>query len=153
MSGSFRLPICFQLLAFLLGTIAVIAADSDLDRCFVPTAGGEDNNPCPPWFILTTIPGDNTTVECLRGPRTSGTISDPKTCTTSIHLGRCLTYNPVTKSQVDGVCSLQKNPQKYITLPANVSELNNFMCGGLNREGQLCGACKEGYGPALLTYR
>lgn len=26
------------------------------------------------------------------------------------------------------------------------------MCGGLNREGQLCGACKEGYGPALLTY-
>lgn len=54
--------------------------------------------------------------------------------------------------QVDGVCSLHKNPRKYITLPANISELNNFMCGGLNRESQLCGACKEGYGPAVLTY-
>ena len=38
-----------------------------------------------------------------------------------------------------------------IALPPNVSELNDFMCGHFNREGQLCGDCKKGYGPALFT--
>ena len=34
----------------------------------------------------------------------------------------------------------------YIQLPSNVSSLNEFMCGLLNREGPLCGKCKDGYG-------
>ena len=32
----------------------------------------------------------------------------------------------------------------FIQLPSNVSLLNEFMCGPLNREGQLCGKCKDG---------
>ena len=42
-------------------------------------------------------------------------------------------------------------PEKIPSLPPNVSELNDFMCGHFNREGQLCGDCKKGYGPALFT--
>ena len=38
------------------------------------------------------------------------------------------------------------------TLPSNVSELNTYICGFFNREAQLCGACKKGYGPGLFTY-
>ena len=34
----------------------------------------------------------------------------------------------------------------YIQLLSNVSLLNEFMCGPLNREGELCGKCKDGYG-------
>ena len=40
----------------------------------------------------------------------------------------------------------------YIQLPINVSLLNEFMCGPLNREGPLCGRCKDGYGVALYSY-
>ena len=40
----------------------------------------------------------------------------------------------------------------YIKLPSNVSSLNEFMCGPLNREGLLCGKCKDGYGTALYSY-
>ena len=37
-------------------------------------------------------------------------------------------------------------------MPSNVSLLNKFMCGPLNREGELCGKCKDGYGIALYSY-
>ena len=37
-------------------------------------------------------------------------------------------------------------------LPSNVSLLNEFMCGPLNREGTLCGKCKDAYGTALYSY-
>ena len=40
----------------------------------------------------------------------------------------------------------------HIQLPSNVSLLNEFMCGPLNREGPLCGKCKDGYAIALYTY-
>ena len=40
----------------------------------------------------------------------------------------------------------------YIQLPKNVCLLNEFMCGSLNREGRLCGKCKNGYGTALYSY-
>ena len=40
----------------------------------------------------------------------------------------------------------------YIQLPENVSLLNEFMCGPLNREGTLYGKCKDGCGIALYTY-
>ena len=40
----------------------------------------------------------------------------------------------------------------YIQLPSNVSRLNEYMCGPLNREGPLCGKCKGGYGAALYSY-
>ena len=68
-------------------------------------------------------------------------------CNTSLHIQYCMTYDPVTRNQVVGFClfesMLKRNP--------NVSELNDFMCGHFNRKGQLCGDCKKGYGPALLT--
>ena len=40
----------------------------------------------------------------------------------------------------------------YLQLPSNVSLLNEFMCGPLNREGPLCEKCKDGYGIALYSY-
>ena len=34
----------------------------------------------------------------------------------------------------------------YTPLPDNASELNDYMCGPLNRKGRLCSECKDGYG-------
>ena len=146
-----RLFIWFEVLVGLLCLSAVVCAGSDQEHCFVPAPSDEDTDPCPPWFIQRKIAGDNTTVECVCGPPTKGIICNPKTCNTSLHIRHCMTYDPVTRSQVEGGCFLKSMRDSITTLPSNVSELNNFMCGSFNREDQLCGACKEGYGPALLT--
>ena len=84
-------------------------------------------------------------------PPTIGVICDPKSCNTSLQIQYCMTYDPVTRTQDVAHCSFQSIPEKIISLPPNVSELNNFMCGDFNRAGQLCGVCKKGYGPALFT--
>ena len=35
-------------------------------------------------------------------------------------------------------------------LPNNISELNSYMCGPLNREDYLCNKCRSGYGPPMI---
>ena len=77
-----------------------------------------------------------------------------------LHLGYCMTYNESTETTEFGPCpyiTQYNNITKvedvfYIQLPGNASLLNEFMCGSLNREGPLCGRCKEGYGIALYSY-
>ena len=131
--------------------LSAVVAGSDQKHCSVPAPSDEDTDSCPPWFIQHEIAGDNTTVECSCGPPTIGVICDPKTCNTSRQNQYCMTYNPVTRTQVVGFCLFESIPEIKILLPPNISELNDFMCGDFNREGQLCGDCKKGYGPALFT--
>jgi len=40
----------------------------------------------------------------------------------------------------------------YTLLPHTTEELNNATCGLFNRDGQLCGTCKEGYHPPFYSY-
>ena len=35
----------------------------------------------------------------------------------------------------------------FISLPENVSELNDYMCGPMNRKGLVCSECIDGFGP------
>ena len=76
-----------------------------------------------------------------------------------LHLGFCKTYNHTAGTTEYGPCPyiahytiLNSSSNSYIQLPSNVSMLNEFMCGPLNREGTLCGKCKDGYGIALYSY-
>ena len=39
----------------------------------------------------------------------------------------------------------------YIKLPSNVSELNDYMCGSMNRKGWLCKDCIDGFGPSVTS--
>ena len=39
----------------------------------------------------------------------------------------------------------------YISLPDNISELNDFMCGPMNRKGIVCSECIDGYGPSVTS--
>ena len=49
--------------------------------------------------------------------------------------------NSYNKSDKDG----------YITLPNNLSELNDYMCGPLNRKGVICSECINGFGPSVTS--
>ena len=132
--------------------LPAVVADSDQEHCFVPAPNDEDTDPCPPWFIQQEIAGDNTTVECVCGPPTEGIVCNPKTCNISLHIDYCITYDSATRTQVVGACQFQSNPNFMTTLPTHIKKLNEFMCRHFNREGQLCGKCKPGYGSAILSF-
>ena len=40
----------------------------------------------------------------------------------------------------------------YINLPRNLSQLNDYMCGPLNRQGLVCSQCADGYGPSFTSF-
>ena len=45
-----------------------------------------------------------------------------------------------------------KNLDVYISVPSNITELDNALCGNTNRTGQLCGQCVDGYSPPVYSY-
>ena len=75
------------------------------------------------------------------------------------------THQILTFDSTGGIISAFKMRHKYlegynltvtkdgstgILLPNNISELNSYMCGPLNREDYLCNKCKSGYGPPII---
>ena len=71
----------------------------------------------------------------------------------------CMTYDP-KDGVVIGYCPYGCNvggghlyeAKTYTALPSNKSEINNAMCGRLNREGRLCGKCRDNYRPLAYSY-
>jgi hypothetical protein len=54
----------------------------------------------------------------------------------------CAAYSPkVNITVVNGM---------YIQLPNNISELNDFMCGPVNRKGRVCSECIDGFAPSVI---
>ena len=47
--------------------------------------------------------------------------------------------------------TVTKDGSYRLLLPNNISELNQYMCGPLNRKNYLCSDCKSGYGPAIIS--
>ena len=39
----------------------------------------------------------------------------------------------------------------YLSLPGNLTELNEYMCGSMNREGFICSECVDGFSPAITS--
>ena len=39
----------------------------------------------------------------------------------------------------------------YVMLPDNASELNDFMCGPVNRKGRVCSECIDGFAPSVTS--
>ena len=70
----------------------------------------------------------------------------------------CMTTDVNATKRIDAVggclSSYLHQPYKTVTfpLPCNISELNGYMCAGLNREGKLCGRCKNGFAPPVYSY-
>ena len=118
---------------------------------------------CSPWFIPDNTPITGCScydsypdIKCGSAVKCSPAVL----CTRLLRLGNCLTYNTLTETTEYGPCpyithynnTTSLDGTFYIQLPSNVSLLNEFMCGPLNREGPLCGKCKHGYGIALYSY-
>ena len=58
-------------------------------------------------------------------------------------VGDCSVYSSNTNaSLIDGM---------YVLLPNNISELNDYMCGPLNRKGRICSECIDGFAPSVTS--
>ena len=112
---------------------------------------------CSPWFFYNMATEQ---CECYRSPSTEDIVK----CTFNerdalLKYGYCMTYNEGESGEIFvGKCKYFEirghNMSKisgYITLPGNVSELNEYMCGPMNRKGMVCSECIEDFGPSVTS--
>ena len=110
---------------------------------------------CPTWYRETK---QNGVTRCVCGARLENNVRcDDATKETLITPGLCVSYNETINDTVIGRCPFNyHHPDTqtfYITVPNDTSELNSFMCSGLNRTGLFCSQCQQGLGPAVLSYK
>ena len=113
-----------------------------------------EHNECHPWsFYNDTLLHcqcyESVTAFKLR-PIKISKCSERKT---SIHIGFCMTAEELGTSV--GYCAAYSPKVNvtvvngmYIQLPNNISELNDFMCGPVNRKGRVCSECIDGFSPS-----
>ena len=72
--------------------------------------------------------------------------------------GSCATYNDHTKLVSILECPFfELNGYNYtrrgsVLLPKNLSQLNDYMCGPLNRKDLVCSECADGFGPSVTSF-
>ena len=112
-------------------------------------------HPCPTWMVKSST-NDNNSCECGK------TINAAVKCNTDLQQAfildcHCMTYD-TKHGPVIGSCfysCAQSNGNQdlvYHALPKDPSQLNEQQCGHLNRDGRLCGSCKDGYSPLVYSY-
>ena len=115
--------------------------------------GDGDIDQCPLWHSLN--PTTNL-CECKNSPG----VRDIVKCTDKgikLRIGFCMTYEELERTIHIASCIFDGNFSTtdnggYIQLPVNnASELNNYMCGPMNRKGRLCSECIEGFGPSVIS--
>ena len=102
---------------------------------------------CPPWFHRGSQGAG-----CEAGPQLGGIIwQNMATLQTYLLQCNCMTQHNGTPAV--GACLYTCNALTgYFPLPCDATDLNNFTCAGLNREGQMCGQCIEGHAPPVYSY-
>jgi hypothetical protein len=69
----------------------------------------------------------------------------------------CMTYKEKTNTVSAAFCTYfaldghNISEPGFISLPENISELNDYMCGSMNRKGVVCSECIDGYGPSVTS--
>ena len=107
---------------------------------------------CPPWFVYNTTTNQ---CECYSNPSLNGIVKCAEEAAL-LRLGYCTTYQEEAGLSV-GSCNYLRpslyevTDDNYIRLPDNVSELNDYLCGPVNRKGKLCSECIDGFGPSIFT--
>ena len=108
---------------------------------------------CPTWFVPVY---NNGTMSCVCGDSLGGAVLCEEESNVALFFQYCMTYDEVDDSIACSFCPYQYHKPDvqgwYMNLPQNVCDLNEFMCGGLNRTGLLCSDCKPGLGPAVFSY-
>ena len=110
---------------------------------------------CP---LLFYFDDDSKQCKCLSS--SFSTLETMVTCANDRALLRynfCMTYKEETNTLSASLCTYFElrghhiSKPGFISLPSNISELNDYMCGPMNRKGIVCSECIEGYGPSITS--
>ena len=114
------------------------------------------------WFCFTKSNSTNNTIDCCQfhaikclenGPALQygycSTYSEDNNNTQSLTTVKCFYFQSTIMHY--NVTTYQND--KFILLPVSLSELNDYMCGPLNRKGTVCSQCATGYGPSVTSDR
>ena len=107
---------------------------------------------CPPWFFYN---------DSIHQCQCFETFSLDIRCTSEealLRFGRCMTYQEETETSLSSclyflIDSFLDNVTEglFITLPRNVTLLNDYMCRPLNRKGYQCSECLDGFGVSVTS--
>lgn len=110
---------------------------------------------CPPWYHRKAGGHGH----CLPGSNFAYLVRfEANTLQPWLQTFYCMTTtgeNTTTRRDVIGSCLFSfdiRMQGTFFPLPCNITKLNDYMCAGLNRKGQLCGKCVEGFAPAVFSY-
>ena len=132
--------------------VVVISGKNSFSAANNCTSSVAKNPPgrCSTWFVPSSGDGK----ECTCGPRDrKGVKCYSNSNSTSLRLGHCMTYDETSKLTFEGQCPYNTHTEAslFYSVPKNVFQLNEQMCGPLNRTGLLCSQCQEGLGPAVFS--
>ena len=127
---------------FLVSGIGVFADPNMLINSFM-----KNETECPFWFYYDT---SQNSCQCL--PPLGVIWCDGKQA--YIDTSHFLTYDRYSSNKIVSVSTSSNhqflnNETEYKLLPKNISDLNEVMCGPLNRESYLCSDCIDGFGPSI----
>ena len=119
-------------------------------------------NSCPLWFVFSNTSDWKGCSRCVCRENFRDVVTcDEKKQESYLRLGNCMTYNGSCSDEQDsdavsfGACPYvyysNRVNRGYITLPHNISDLNNVFCAPLNRKGLLCRDCIDGFGPSIIS--
>lgn len=117
--------------------------------------------PSPPWYVYHSEDSDPESCKA-RQCREADQLPRELKCINSkgaqVEFGYCITYDKNKHTFEFGSCHYFQSKQGhhitergYVLLPDNISELNSYMCGLLDRRGPLCSQCIDGFGLALTS--
>ena len=107
---------------------------------------------CPPWFFYNL-----STNQCQCYNNNEEGIHCTEAGVVVVGLGNCVTHEK-NVGTFFAKCFYFQLPHGNVTanghflLPSNVSELNDYMCGPMNRKGLVCSKCIDGFGPSVTSF-
>ena len=112
----------------------------------------EDAYQCPPWLVYNPMTKQ---CECYNSLSTNNIVK----CTKEgalLRLGYCMTYEEgegifVSPCNYRITNDHNISEDKYIRLPENISELNEYMCAPLNSKGLACSQYIGNFGCPLVS--
>ena len=109
---------------------------------------------CPPWSTW-----DNSTAQCeCSDAMVKAIMCDQREQRSFIGLGFCVFQGSITDDTVVSACPYVFPDHiimdECIPLPNKSSELNQFVCGNVNRDigTPLCGRCTNGTSPSIYSF-
>ena len=148
----YRIVLAFVLLPYWFENTIFAKASYDFASTESYSASFDSDDNCTaPWHHYDAV---NNTCQC--GSELGGIIKCTKTKVAALLIGYCMYYNDTANSTSVISCpydtSRKCSPEHLrVELNLNLSDLNLFMCGNLNRTGPYCQDCIDNHSVSVYT--